>query len=95
MTPFVGAAGKTFNRIFLTMIGTLIWGITNIGIGLASTFHQVCLVLSNAVCDDISYVTLQVLHIKLCPVLNLYLGLMVTWHDDSMLCTMKQHNFAT
>ena len=48
MTPFAGAAGKMLNRIFLAMIGTLIWGITNIGIGLASTFHQVCLKLNNA-----------------------------------------------
>ena len=48
MTLFVGAAGKTLNRIFLAMIGTLIWGSTNSGIGLASTFHQVRLKLSNA-----------------------------------------------
>ena len=48
MTPIVGAAGKTFNRIILATIGTLIWGITNIGVGSALTFHQVCLMLSNA-----------------------------------------------
>lgn len=48
MTPFVGAAGKAMNRNSLAMIGTLVWGITNIGIGLASTFRQVCLVLNSA-----------------------------------------------
>ena len=48
LTPFVGAAGKTTNRIYLAMIGTLIWGATNIGIGLASTFRQVRLVLCSA-----------------------------------------------
>ena len=36
------------NRIYLAMIGTLIWGITNIGIGMASTFRQVRLVLCSA-----------------------------------------------
>ena len=36
------------NRIYLAMIGTLIWGITNIGIGMASTFQQVCLALCSA-----------------------------------------------
>ena len=46
MTPFVGAAGKILNRIFLAMLGTLIWGTTNIGIGLASTFNQVSLCLA-------------------------------------------------
>ena len=48
MTPFVGAAGKTVNRISLATIGTVVWGITNVGIGLASTFRQVILVLSRA-----------------------------------------------
>ena len=49
LTPFVGAAGKTWNCIYLAMIGTLIWGATNIGIGTASTIRQVCLVLCSAI----------------------------------------------
>lgn len=90
MTPFVGAAGKTCNRIFLAMIGTLIWGITNIGIGVASTFRQVCLMLSNATlgCGQF-YVMLQVLQIKLGLFGPIHRKGFI-WHDDSMLRTIRQ-----
>lgn len=49
-TPFVGTAGNVLNRIFLSAAGTLIWGITSIGIGASRTFQQVtlCTYLANS-----------------------------------------------
>ena len=41
MTPFVGSAGNALNRVILSAIGTLIWGITSVGIGAAQSFAQV------------------------------------------------------
>lgn len=41
MTPFVGSAGNALNRVILSSIGTLIWGITSVGIGAAQSFAQV------------------------------------------------------
>ncbi|CAL8470603.1 g10145 [Coccomyxa elongata] len=40
VTPFVGTAGNVLNRIFLSAAGTLIWGITSVGIGSARNFSQ-------------------------------------------------------
>ena len=58
------------NRIYLAMIGTLIWGTTNIGIGLASTFQQVRLVPCSATsshCTQNLHVLLQALRIRVSP----------------------------
>lgn len=41
MTPFVGSAGNALNRVILSAVGTVIWGITSIGIGAAQNFAQV------------------------------------------------------
>lgn len=54
-----------------------------------SEAEQYCLV-----CGDKSYVILHVLQIKLCPALK-FSPLGATWHEDSVLCAIKQHNFAT
>ena len=40
MTPFVGSAGNVFNRVILSAVGTVIWGVTSVGIGAAQTFAQ-------------------------------------------------------
>ena len=41
MTPFVGSAGNALNRVILSAVGTLIWGITSVGIGAANSFAEV------------------------------------------------------
>ena len=40
MTPFVGSAGNALNRVILSAVGTVIWGITSVGIGAAQNFTQ-------------------------------------------------------
>ena len=41
MTPFVGSAGNALNRVILSAVGTVIWGITSVGLGAARSFAQV------------------------------------------------------
>lgn len=41
MTPFVGSAGNALNRVILSAVGTVIWGVTSVGLGAAQSFTQV------------------------------------------------------
>ena len=41
MTPFVGSAGNALNRVILSAVGTVIWGVTSVGLGAARSFAQV------------------------------------------------------
>ena len=41
MTPFVGSAGNALNRVILSAVGTVIWGVTSVGLGAAQSFAQV------------------------------------------------------
>ncbi|CAL5220314.1 g2303 [Coccomyxa viridis] len=40
MTPFVGSAGNALNRVILSAVGTVIWGVTSVGLGAAQSFAQ-------------------------------------------------------
>lgn len=39
--PFVGIVGNVYNRIYLIVAGTLVWGAMSTGMGFATNYREV------------------------------------------------------